>query len=66
MKTILIVVLIFNYNDMEIVSESYPTMTECLLQKPLIRESVKSINDNLYPLKLVSVSCVPEKKNESK
>lgn len=64
MKSILIVVVVLNFHHMEVISESYPSMEECLVQKPLVRESVKSINEHLYPLQLISVSCVPEKKDE--
>lgn len=62
MKFLLIVVLIVNYEQMEVISDTYPSLEECQKQIPLIKEDVKSINKNTFPVELVSATCVEEKK----
>lgn len=61
MKFVLIVVLMVNWQEMEIVSDTYPSKEECEKQIPVIREDVKSINKNAFPLEVVSAICMESK-----
>jgi hypothetical protein len=45
---------------MELLTEAYPSQATCEEQVLLIKKDAKFINDNLYPLEVISASCVPE------
>lgn len=55
----MVLVVMINHK-MELITEAYPTQESCIQQVELVRKDVKSINDNLYPIEIVSIACVPE------
>ena len=59
MKIIMVLVILINHK-MELITEVYTSQESCIQQTELVRKDVKSINDNLYPIEIVSLACVPE------
>lgn len=61
MKYVLVLIVIVNFENMELVHNSYSSKEECMAQIPIIKQDVKLINKNLYPLEISSITCMPEK-----
>ena len=55
----MVLVIMINHK-MELITEAYPSQESCNQQIELVRKDIKSINDNLYPIEIVSIACVPE------